>query len=388
MALVGFGLANLAKAANTNVGRCTLDDRGAFLTDRVGERSNAPQGVAGWYDVHNGNGSISIDGTPYTVANGLYEAPTLASRITSAVVGGGGPADFACDFNVLNQFRLRRTGGTPFTVDFSGLANSIAATIGYADANLSGSSLYLSAEPRPSGSVSVVEIDLNTLSPSGSSPDPGGAFVVLYGDDDTDFSDVKVFLAANSLASSSQPWRTLGETLTLSDRGTRTDAAGVLINPLQGALRTTGTPRRYMRFQWDHADTSTVHAVGVIYLCDWTQDDTRTAREIPYHIPTPQDDGADSLYPSEGLKRWTVRLPFDRWGPSAAAVLDALHDTGGARLMVWALRGDEVKAGARTLGDEADAGYAYFGRLRLGPRSYSGGGSDFVSEEHEIVQEV
>jgi len=56
--------------------------------------------------------------------------------------------------------------------------------------------------------------------------------------------------------------------------------------------------------------------------------------------------------------------------------------------MVWALRGDEVKAGARTLGDEADAGYAYFGRLRLGPRSYSGGGSDFVSEEHEIVQEV
>lgn len=391
MPRVAFFTTNLLARddGSTSVGRCTLDDRTAFLTDRPGEAASASETPGGWFDVHDGNAVVSIDSTTYTVANGLYSHDLLARAITDAVVLGGGSATFVCDYLIQGNFRFSDSAGS-FTVDFSGLSNSIASTIGFADSNLSGSSSYTGPELRPNGSDTVVEIDTRALSPSGSAADPDMLAVILYGDDDTDFSDVRFYGASTSLAASSQAWRTIGETVTLSPRGVRSDARGVLINPVQVGYRTSGTPRRYWRFQWTHADESTVHRVGIVYAAAALQSDYRTLAEIQEHECEDRTAGVETLYPTEALRRWRVVATAERWqSDDWDAVWAPLSDHGRGRLAAWALNWNDITAGTLNAEDEADAGFLFLGRLRSVPTiAYSGSESAALSGEVEFVQEV
>lgn len=324
-----------------------------------------------------------------TLTHGHYTGQGLADHIDTVMNAAASTLAFDVQYNdATNKFDFSETSGpTNFSLLWdtgTNAASSVGSTIGFdTSADDTGANGYVADNVRYAGHT-WVKFDAG----SGSTIDADVWWLQRYGDSSTVFGTVKLYGHTSDLGDTRADWDgTADVTVSFSTRGT--DAS---INPAEIAITKHSDAKRWWFVSWEHEDTSPKHHVGILQAFAETTSSDFNVQELADHgltENTPAYD-LDTEYVVEGYQAWRVALSFDAWKTADyRSVVLAMVKLGKHQPFGWALNWDQLSANPATAtgADEADHGWlVWVSRVSPHSGSFSGAGSDYVSDTVELLQ--
>ncbi len=260
--------------------------------------------------------------------------------------------------------------------------SNLADVLGFAATDLTGATAYTGAEVRMA-TETVVCFD------AGASVSPDAVAVILDGDDDATFSDVRIygfsFLPALHQSTRAKLAAGAAVSATVSARGAEEENTIQLARPSGSA--------RYWFLSWVHRDEGQRHEVGIVRGYAMLSSSTRTVRALAGHALVDAGDsiGISNYHPAPVERWWRLPLRWDLWEiADVRAVWHTLARLGRDRACLVCLRwagSGGVLDGTLAAGDEADRGYLLWASCAEGPAdAYSGQGSDYASGDVVLEQ--
>jgi len=347
----------------------------AAVADDAGANSRfaIEAGVNDALEFDEGGGDLTA-----TLTAGVYTWSGLASEIGTQMTAVGGSYTVS---SPAGRTAFKIDGGATFSIHWDTgptETQALAATLGFSTAaDDTGASFYEADEDRYTGEVFIVIRGTKSLNPA-------AVAALLSGDDDTDYSAVKLYGHTADLGDLRSGWDGVAAyEASFSARTTEQSD-----NVLQLAIRDPATASAYVwwAFSWRFEDPTQYHRLHLLPGLGVTVDDTnnRTMDADGFRRGLVFTGGAleiGDLYPEDGLLMRPVEMAFSRW--EAASVRDVVYAV--ARLtpqspLLWFEDWDAaLTASSAELSTMTDNGQALWCTATVGDISWLGSSSAYAS---------